>query len=607
LVRRWRMPAGGWLLQLCAAALALSALTATTGIRSDAWLPFGAATVDVQLWANVLGRAILLAAAVVLVPDRTERGGIGGGLGTGLIAALVVGSTAGLLVHHRAGTLGARPLGFGNSAWIEAASSVPPWVFAVLLAVHVTALVFLSRQRGGEPSLFQVIGWGVAVGALPAAVPSMAERLPGAAVEVMTAVTLPILPVVSVVALLRTLSWTVNRLFSRSIVWGLLSIAIVVVQAVAVAIAALTGQRVGFVAAVAASVLVAAGFHRARLRVQGAVDRLLYGVGRDPWIALADLGRRMEVALGPDEVLPELATAMASAFGAGVVVEFVTPNGMREVARAGSFDDRGSPSTWPLVHQGERVGTLTACPPAAAPFRPVDIAALANLARQAAVAAHGVRTSLELRRSQSELIVAIEGERRRLQHELHDGLGPTLAGVALGIRAARNQRETSGTGADELLARLTAEVEASVEEVRRIVHGLRPAALDQLGLVAAVRAYAARCSTDGLAIGVEVLGELPMLAAATEVAAYRIAVEAITNVVRHARARTCVVRLRGDEGIIIEIQDDGVGLGSEITAGVGLSSMRERSMGVGGRLFIDVAPGGGTRVVAELPSEVRSA
>lgn len=605
MVRRSSNSAAGWLLQMASVALALSALTTTAFTRPESWLAFGAASGDVELWANLLGRVLLLAAAVVSVPDRLLPGGIGGGLGTALAAALAVGITAGLLLHGEGDALRNTPIGFGNRAWVDAAGSVPPWVFLVLLAVHAVVLVALSRQRGGEPTLFQIVGWGLAASALPAAFPSIAEHLPDSAVDILAAVALPTLPVVSVVAALRALSWTANRLVSRTLVWALLSMGAVLVQAVAVAVAAIAGGRVGFAAAVTASLAVAFGFQAARHRLQGAVDRMLYGAGRDPWVALADLGRRMEIALGPDEVMPHLATSIANAFGAAVSVELATPTGMQEVAKAGTIEDRGHVHSWTLIHQGERIGTLTVCAPAAAPFRPTDVASLANLAQQAAVAAHGVRTSVELRRSQAELVAAVEDERRRLQRELHDGLGPTLAGVALGIRAARNQPGTPDS--DALLARLTDEVEASVEEVRRIVHDLRPAVLDQLGLVAAIRAYAERCSTAQLTVTVTVMDDLPLLSAATEVAAYRIAIEAITNVVRHARARTCHVRLRGGDGLIVEVEDDGVGIQGDITAGIGLSSMRERSLGVGGRILIDVGPTGGSRVIASLPAEVRGA
>ncbi|HVM09842.1 MAG TPA: sensor histidine kinase [Acidimicrobiales bacterium] len=605
----WRSPtsAAGWMLQLASVALALSALTATAATLEGSWRPFGSATLDVQLWTNLLGRAVLIATAIVAIPDRLVSGRVGGGVGTALAAAAVVGVTAALLVRSNADALVDTPLGFGNRAWVEAASGIGSWIFLALLAIHAASLVLLARQRGGEPTLFQVVGWTVAACATPAAFPAVADRLPAPVVDVMAAVALPILPVVSVVALLRALSWTVGRLVSRSIVWGLLSLAVVLVQALAVAVAASLGTRIGFTVAVAATVLFATGFQAARGRLQASVDRLLYGAGRDPWRALDDIGLRMEVAADHDTVLPELASAIAEAFGTAVVIELATAACEVEAARAGAIDPAGHTHEWPLVHQGERVGTLSVVAPANAGLRSGDVAALANLARQAAVAAFAVRTATELRRSKADLVAAVEEERKRLQHDLHDGLGPRLAGVALGIRAARNQYAAGGDP-DDLLALLTDEVEGGVEDVRRIVHDLRPAALDQLGLVGAIRAYAERCSTAELSVTVDVADQIPMLSAATEVAAYRITTEAITNVTRHARARHCRVRIGSrTNGIVVEVEDDGVGLGDGARGGLGLASMRDRSASVGGRLLIDVAPTGGVRLVADLPGEVRPA
>lgn len=606
----WRSPTspGGWMLQLASVALAVSALTASAGTLEGSWLPFGSATLDVQLWANLLGRAVLMAAAIVAIPDRLVSGRVGGGLGTALTAAVVVGVTAGLLVRSDADSLVNTPLGFGNRAWVEAAAGTASWIFLALLAVHAASLLILARQRGGEPTMFQALGWGIAACATPAAFPAVAARLPESMVDVMAALALPFLPVVSVVALLRALSWGVSRFVRRSIVWGLLSLAVVVVQALVVAVVASLGSRVGLAVAVAATVLLVSGFHVGRGRLQAGVDRLLYGAERDPWRALGDLGLRMEDAAGHDTVLPELASALADAFGTAVAIELESGSGeLVEVARAGSVDRAGHEHRWPLVHQGEQIGRMTVVAPRNADLRSGDVAALASLARQAAVTAFAVRTATELRQSKADLVVVVEEERKRLQHDLHDGLGPRLAGVALGIRAARNQH-ASGGDPDELLAALTDEVEDGIEEVRRIVHDLRPAALDQLGLVGAIRAYAERCSTAELSVTVDVADEVPELSAATEVAAYRIAIEAVTNVTRHARARHCQIRLgsRGT-GIVVEVEDDGIGMRAGEREGVGLASMRDRCAGVGGQLALEVAPGGGVRLVAALPGEVRSA
>jgi two-component system NarL family sensor kinase len=593
----------GWLLQLGALALAVSTLTDNGAVLPGTWEPAGAATASVQLWANVLSRVLLLAAAVVALPDRVGPGRGGAGTGTALVAALVVGGTAGALLHGRTEELRDSDVGFGNRAWVDAADAVPSGVLLGLLAVHVASLLLLARRRAGaDPSSFQVLGWGLAVAALPAALPAVGDRLPQEWPALLATAALPLLPVVSVVAVLRAISWTVDRLVSRTIVWGLLSVGVVLVQAVAVAVAALAGGRAGFLVSVAVTVVAAAGFQAARRRLQRLVDRLVFGAGRDRPEALTELGRRMESALGPDDVLPELAAALVAAYGGGVLVTLDGADGPQVVARAGAVDTGGASHEWPLVHRGERVGALTARAPASAPFRASDLESLAHLAGQVAVAAYGVRTSLELRRSQTALVTAVEEERRRLQRDLHDGLGPALAGVALGLRAVRNQlADASGADPEPLLRRLSEEVESNVEDVRRIVHDLRPVVLDQLGLVGAVRAFADRCSTGDLRVDLVAEDELPPLSAATEVAAYRITVEALTNALRHAGATRCTVRLTVEDDLLVEVEDDGTGLPDSCPAGVGLASMRQRSAGVGGSLLLSAGAAGGTRVAAHLP------
>src|SRR5262249_23511554 len=148
-----------------------------------------------------------------------------------------------------------------------------------------------------------------------------------------------------------------------------------------------------------------------------------------------------------------------------------------------------------------------------------------------------------------------------------------------------------------LLVELRAQTQAAVADVRRLVYGLRPPALDDLGLVAAIRAQAEHLAV-GLPIVVEASEPLPPLPAAVEVAAYRIAGEAVTKGGRHAAARSCLVRIALDGGLRLEVVDDGVGIGPGAPVGVGLASMRERAAELGGTLQIDSVSGGGTRVIA---------
>jgi signal transduction histidine kinase len=177
--------------------------------------------------------------------------------------------------------------------------------------------------------------------------------------------------------------------------------------------------------------------------------------------------------------------------------------------------------------------------------------------------------------------------------------------VTFGLEAARNTLHLDPDAADAALAQLKLELQASLADVRRLVYDLRPPALDQLGLVPALQEYAARL---GERIAVEISvpqRQLPPLPAAVEVAAYRIATEALNNAVRHSRARTTRVEFNVSDALLrLEVADDGIGLqGSHEPGinGVGLTAMAERAAELGGSCLVSSRPGGGTSVVAELP------
>jgi signal transduction histidine kinase len=266
----------------------------------------------------------------------------------------------------------------------------------------------------------------------------------------------------------------------------------------------------------------------------------------------------------------------------------------------------------PLVYGGETVGRLILGPRAGdETFGPADRRLLEDLAHQIGVAAHAVRLSDEalrlsadLQRSRERLVTAREEERRRLRRDLHDGLGPQLAGLTMTAEAARDLVSADPERAKELLSDLTERAQAAVADVRHLVYALRPPALDALGLLGALRAHADHHNDGGVNVSVEAPEQLPPLPAAVEVAAYRIALEAINNAERHAAARTCVVRIALDEvaaALRVEIVDDGRGIGEERGTGVGLSSMRERAAELGGRFSVEAPPAGGTRVRAYLP------
>jgi signal transduction histidine kinase len=366
---------------------------------------------------------------------------------------------------------------------------------------------------------------------------------------------------------------------------------------------------------------VAVVFQPLRGRLQRGVNRLMYGERDDPYAVISRLGKRLEAAIEPEAALETVVETIAQALKLPYVAILLAEEGQfRTAAAYGS--PAGEPEALPLVYQREEVGRLVLSPRAPGEtFSDADRALLEDLARQAEVAVHAVRLTTDLQRSREQLVAGREEERRRLRRDLHDGLGPTLASLALRLDAARKLVRRKPGDAEELLSRLKDQTQDTVGDVRRLVYGLRPPALDDLGPLAAVRQQAAGhgfVAHDGsppdeaiekgrVVFALEASEDLLPLPAAVEVAAYRIIQEAMTNVARHAHARTCRVRLSVDQtGGVLELEttDDGVGMPEDRRAGVGLSSMRERAEELGGTLVVEPGPKGGTRVLARLPVPV---
>jgi signal transduction histidine kinase len=209
--------------------------------------------------------------------------------------------------------------------------------------------------------------------------------------------------------------------------------------------------------------------------------------------------------------------------------------------------------------------------------------------------------------------MAREEERRRLRRRLHDGIGPTLAAMAIQLDVARDQVAADPDAAVATLGRVKEQTQGVLADIRGLARELRPPALDELGLVGALRQRAAELSagstpaptsttpTSTPRIEVAVEDALPTLPAAVEVAAYRIATEAMLNAIHHGQATACWVRLSLHGPLVVEIEDDGVGLDVDGRSGVGIHAMHERATELGGTLAIGPRDGGGTRVLATLP------
>jgi signal transduction histidine kinase len=412
------------------------------------------------------------------------------------------------------------------------------------------------------------------------------------------------LPITFAVAILRYRLWDIDLIINRSLVYAGLSIGVVgLYVAIVVGLGALVGSRGNIVLSLLAAALVAVLFAPLRERLQRGANRLMYGDRDDPYAVVSQLGRQLENTLVPGAVLPMIVETIAQALKLPyAAIASRDEAGFTVAAAVGTPADE--PLTVALIYGGETVGQLILSTRyGEATFSDSDRRLLDDLARQAGVAVSAVRLTDDLQRSRQRLVTAREEERRRLRRDLHDGLGPELAAMAMQSEAARDLLRTDPVQTDALLAELTDQLQAATSDIRRLVHDLRPPALDDFGLVGAVRNGMTRYER-GLRLTLEAPPALPTLPAAVEVAAYRIILEALHNVVRHAAAQTCRVRLAVDEpaGMLeIEIRDDGRGMQPGRQAGVGLASMRERAAELGGVCEIEWEQGAGTRIHAALP------
>jgi two-component system NarL family sensor kinase len=483
---------------------------------------------------------------------------------------------------------------------------IPFWI-GILASLFAAFFAVRNRLRAAEGSeRLQVLWCTYAAMLIPLALvlgvlAELAGGTPGDVIQGIGIFAMLIgIPAAITIGILRYRLFDIELVINRTLVYGSLTVCIVIAYVAIVGALSALIDRSG-VAGVLAAGLVAAGFQPLRLRLQRRADRWVYGDRADPYAALARLGERLRATLAPNEVVQTVVDSVTEALRLRYASIEFDRDGMAEVAAAHGERGSGELRHVPLIYNGESIASLVVQVPPGRQLTAPDERLLEDLAQHAGPAVHAVRLNADLQRSRERLVTAREEERRRLRRDLHDGLGPALAGMAMQLDAAR--AKATDPQIERLLAELRSETRDAIADIRRLVYELRPPALDELGLVGALRERAARLSAgdSGLSVAVQA-PDLPPLPAAVEVAAYRIAAEALVNVSRHAGARSCSVGLSLDDGLVVEVVDDGRGIG-EGRSGVGLTSMRERAAELGGTLVIQPRPGRGTLVRAELPIE----
>lgn len=603
----------GWLLLGVGgtSAVYISALSWTAyalGGDDSAVLPAGtdlaAATAWVASWAWLPSWLVVSTVLPQVVPHGRPLPARG--WRWSLACAAVVGVVGVITIALTPGPFDFFP-GIDNPLGVEAvgpvAEVVQPAVqvgMAALLVVAIASVVVRVRRADGvERRQVGWVGYAVALTVLAiVVVPSGWANL-----------VVLLVPAGIAVAALRYRLYDLDLLVNRTIVAALLVAGAALLYVALVGwVGALVGTSEGAVPFIAAFAI-ATAFHPARVRLQRLVDRLLYGLRGDPYALIQAVDQSLREAATPREALAAgVATVRSGLRLRGVSVLVRMPDGSEVEERTG---EAATAVAVPLELHGRQVGELRVAqaagrdaPAADGPAPPTgaDARALQAVAGPLSSAAYAVRLSGALEESRTQLVKAREDERRRLRRDLHDGLGPLLAGVVMALDVVRSAlARGDGDRAAELSGAAAEQARSAVTDVRRLVADLRPPALDDLGLVGALEALVSTLTAGGPEVEVQAIGRLDELPAAVEVAAYRIAAEAVNNAVRHSHASRVYLSLSaGDTGLEVHVRDDGGGLPAELTPGVGLASMRERATELGGWCTIETTTGG-TGVRAWLP------
>ena len=601
----------GWLFLVAGASAAVAGLA---GAYAGASLVRGWPGTAVSLWVFSWmwqPQSTLLAIAFVVFPDghvqhRWHRWTVwllAGLCGASMLVSIV---RPGLIVatpDHLDGTFP----GVDNPIGVQALGPIAESVANVLLAlsfvvfllpVVVTAIGWvrsagIRRRQYRWATLLQIVGIVATV---------VVVGLPGNVGSALILVQTLATQVLIVVAILQWRAFDVDVVIRRSVLAGTLLVVGLGVYGVVVAIVSATVGRDGQVASLVGAGAVVLTVVPAALIARTVVDRAFYGRRGDPYAVVAELGRRASAASAPGEALDEIVEAITQELklpyaaildGEGVML-----------ASSGAIASNDDRAELPLEHQGVAVGALrVGYRRGEDGLSPAEERLLSTLAHQVGASVRAVQLVDGLKAAREQLVVAREDERRRIQRDLHDSLGPQLTAVTMHLDAARNHLAAGNpTDTDDLLRDARRELHQAGGDIRRLAYSLGDPSIASRGLPSAIDAEV-RLLTQATGVRAEIdLQPLPPLSAATEEAIHRIISEAVTNVVRHARASRCSVAVWSEDGHVVGcIVDDGIGVPPDAQPGVGTRSFRDRAEELGGTVTIRPGTAGGTEVQIVLP------
>lgn len=434
-----------------------------------------------------------------------------------------------------------------------------------------------------------------------------------------------IIPITLAFAVLRHRLWDIDPLVKRTLLYGALSLSILLVYSVSVwYLGNLFQTRGSYWVSLIATALVAVMFGPLKEWLQKLLNRLMKGRHDDPYAVLAGLGNQLIKPIVPEEMVKVVAASVRDALRLPYAAIIIDVNGLSQPAAA-SGDIRFDTYNFPIVHGGERIGSLVVS--SRSPdetFSADDRKLLEVLLRQAGPIVQNVKMHLgmkllanDLQESREKLVLAREEERRQIRRNLHDELAPRLLSLGFNVAAAEQYIDKNPDTARQMLAELRGEIRSTVTDIRTLVHDMRPPVLDEFGLLGAIQAridQTVKLQNDSdnaghrreLSVRLHGPEQLPPLPAAVEVAAYRIIVESFVNVVKHANATICQISVDVQNNkLILQVADDGIGISRfaepEPGGGIGLHSIQERAAELGGYCTIEARDTGGTIIRAAIP------
>jgi signal transduction histidine kinase len=439
------------------------------------------------------------------------------------------------------------------------------------------------------------------------------------------------IPVAMGIAILTRRLYDIDGIVNKTVVY--LSLA-AFITAVYIALAVGIGQaadrqgKASFGLSVLATALVAVAFQPVRQRVQRLANRMVYGQRATPYEALSAFADQIGATVPAEQMLPHLARVLAEATGAARTRVWLADGGVLRPEAACPADDPDEPRqreaitlpphglpvfpgvtmAFEVSHAGERLGALTLAKRPGEALTPVEGRLAAQLAGQAGLVLHnaGLTDQLkerlaELRASRKRIVAAADGERRRLERNIHDGAQQQLVALSVMARLAETTVDSDKDGARAMLVQAQADAADALENLQDLARGIYPPLLADQGVAAALAAQA-RKSPVPVLVDADGLGRYAQEA---EAAVYFCVLEALQNVAKYAAASRAAVRLSGQaDALEFSVTDDGAGFDAGSAAyGTGLQGMADRLAALGGDLQVRSRPGHGTTVTGRLPSQ----